>query len=134
MLARRSSLSNWLVLKRTLEISADGMTSPYLRNFIPSQPKIIFWDECRVDLVIAYRKLFQCPASWITLGVSPTGRDVYKVWLNDAAHVIASNRWVEGLRNLSNQADRSWIEENQVFLHVSERMYIPNQDGGADDA
>ena len=120
--------------ERTLEISADGMTSPYLRNFIPSQHKIIFWDECRVELVIAYRKLFQCPASWITLGVSPTGRDVYKVWLNDAAHVIASNRWMEGLAKVQNQADRNWIMENQVFLHVAERMYIPNADGEADDA
>ena len=74
--------------ERTLGISADGMTSPYLRNFIPSKHKVIFWDECPVDLIIAYRKLFQSPASGITLGVSPTGRDVYRVWLNEAAHVI----------------------------------------------
>ena len=117
--------------ERTLEISADGMTSPYLRNFIASQHKVIFWDECVVDMVIAYRKLFQCPASWITLGVSPTGRDVYRVWLNDAAHVIASNRWQQGLDNLVNPADRSWIEENQVYLRVTERMYIAAQGGGA---
>ena len=120
--------------ERTLEISADGMTSPYLRNFIPSQHKVIFWDECKVDLVIAYRKLFQCPASWITLGVSPTGRDVYRVWLNDAAHVIASNRWMAGLEKMKNVADRQWVEENQVFLHVSERMYIPREDAQAQDA
>ena len=119
--------------ERTLEISADGMTSPYLRNFIPSQHKVIFWDECQVDLVVAYRKLFQCPASWITLGVSPTGRDVYRVWLNDAAHVIASNRWMEGLWRLQNVADRQWIEENQMFLHVSERMYVLQEDGRAAD-
>ena len=120
--------------ERTLEISADGMTSPYLRNFIPSQHKVIFWDECKVDLVIAYRKLFQCPASWITLGVSPTGRDVYRVWLNDAAHVIASNRWMAGLEKMHNVADRQWVEENQVFLHVSERMYTPREDAQAQDA
>ena len=114
--------------EKTLEISADGMTSPYLRNFIPSQHRIIFWDECKVDLVIAYRKLFQCPASWITLGVSPTGRDVYRVWLNDAAHVIASNRWTANLEKMHNHADRAWIEENQVFLHVTERMYVLQED------
>ena len=64
---------------KNVEISADGMTSPYLRNFMPSKHKVIFWDECPVYLVSAYRKLFQCPASWITLGVSPTDRDVYSV-------------------------------------------------------
>ena len=110
----------------TLEISADGMTSPYLRNFISSKHKVIFWDECRVELIIAYRKLFQCPASWITLGVSPTGRDVYKVWLSDAAHVIASNRWQQDLAQLPNPADRRWVTENQVYLRVSAPMYIPS--------
>ena len=110
--------------EKTLEISADGMSSPYLRNFMPSKHKVIFWDECPVDLVIAYRKLFQCPASWITLGVSPTGRDVYRVWLNDAAHVIASNRWEDTLERLPNPADRNWLKENQVFLRVTDRMYV----------
>ena len=119
--------------ERTLETSADGTTSPYLRNFIPSKHKVICWDECPGDLIIAYRKLFRCPASGITRGVSPTGRDVYRVWLNEAAHVITAHRWEESLERWPNPVDRNWLKENQVFLRVTDRMYVPHQEGGAAD-
>ena len=108
----------------TLEISADGMTSPYLRNFQAEKHRVIFWDECQPKLVCMYRKLFQCPASWITLGVSPTGRDVYTVWVNDAVMIIASNCWLEALEELEKESDREWIRHNQVLLVVQEKMFL----------
>ena len=108
----------------TLEISADGMTAPYLRNFQAEKHRVIFWDECPPKLVSSYRKLFQCPASWITLGVSPTGRDVYSVWVNDAVMIIASNDWVESVEELGKESDRDWIRQNQVLLRVEGKMYI----------
>ena len=56
------------------------------------------------------------------------------VWLNEAAHVIASNRWEESLERWPNPADRNWLKENQVYyLRVTDRMYVPHQECGAAD-
>ena len=114
----------------TLEISADGMTSPYLLNFDPAHHRVIFWDECHPQMVVAHRKLFQSPASWITLGVSPTGRDAYTVWVNDAVMAIASNSWRAQVAGLEQASDRDWLHHNAVLLVVTEKMYIPEPVAG----
>ena len=114
----------------TLEISADGMTSPYLLNFDPKKHRVIFWDECHPKMVAANRKLFQTPASFITLGVSPTGRDAYQVWVNDAVMAICSNNWRAQVAELEQASDRDWLHHNQVLLVVAEKMYIPEPVAG----
>ena len=36
----------------------------------------------------------------LTLGVGPTGRDAYRVWVNEKVRVIGSNRWSDELSAL----------------------------------
>ena len=84
-----------------LELNAANCgTSPDLRGFERSKHKVILFAEASVDMVLQNRKLFQAPACYIDLGHSPTGRDVYKVFLNDACLVVASNRWTEQLEGV----------------------------------
>jgi len=113
----------------TLELNADSMRVPYLREFDPEVHKVIFWDECSVQLVVENRKLFQCPAAMITLGVSPTGRDAYRVWVNDAVMVIGSNRWSDELSALKNPSDAEWIRANMTHVIITSKMYIDPAEG-----
>ena len=109
--------------EEVLELNADGMRTPFLGNFDAAVHKVVFWDECLVQLVLDSRKLFQCPPAWITLGLSPTGRDAYRVWLNDCVMVIGSNSWSEQLAQLKRPSDEEWIRANQVHIIVTSKMF-----------
>ena len=109
--------------ENTLELNCAGIQHVNLRLFEPGKHKCIFWDEASVNLVLAHRKLFQCPACMVDLAHSPTGRDVYAVWVNDAVMVLGSNRWSLELESLACQADREWMEANQVLVLVKSPMY-----------
>ena len=107
-----------------LELNAEAMQHPTLLGLDSTTCKLIFWDECNAELVLRNRKLFQCPPAWISLGFSPTGRDVYNVWVNDLVMAISSNSWTEQLHALERPSDRAWLEQNTVHVHVSEKMWI----------
>ena len=96
-----------------------------LHGLDPSLHRLIFWDECKVKLVLDNRKLFQCPPSWIQLGFSPTGRDVYNVWLNDLVMAIGSNSWTEQVDALDRDSDKKWLAANIVRVEVATKMYMP---------
>ena len=111
--------------ERVLELNcASCGSSPDMRQFRADVHDAVLFDEGSVKLVLENRKLFQAPPCLVDLGHSPTGRDVYRVFLNDAVLVIASNRWVEDWRRLENRSDYDWIAANQVLVCVSERMYV----------
>ena len=107
-----------------LELNAESMDTPMLLGLDSSLHKLVFWDECKVQLVLDFRKLFQCPPTLIALGISPTGRDVYNVWLNDAVMAIGSNSWSEQVAALSRASDREWLVKNTVLVQVSAKMYV----------
>ena len=108
-----------------LELNAANCgRSPDLRQFNAIKHKVVLFDEAPVELVLENRKLFQAPACWIDLGHSPTGMSVYRVFLNDACLVIASNRWQEQLQALASLSDRHWIEANQVLVVIKEKMFL----------
>ena len=108
-----------------LELNAANCgRSPDLRQFNPAKHKVVLFDEASVELVLENRKLFQAPACWIDLGHSPTGMNVYRVFLNDSCLVIASNRWREQLQAIKNLSDRLWIEANQVLVMITEKMFV----------
>ena len=73
----------------TLERNAACNDHAHLRDFDPFVHKTNLWDAASLRMVLAQRKLFQCPACWADLGGSPTERDVYRAWLNDCLRVIA---------------------------------------------
>ena len=105
-----------------LELNADGMVKPVLLGFDAMVHRLIFWDECSARLVLENRKLFQCPPTWIALGFSPTGKDVYNVWVNDAVMAIGSNSWTEQVNALKRRSDEAWLRANTVHVTVSEPM------------
>ena len=71
------------------------------------------------------RKLCQCPPAWIQLGFSPTGRDVYNVWLNDLVMAIGSNSWTEQVSALDRDSDKAWLAANTVHVEVTTKMWMP---------
>ena len=101
----------------TLELNMAGSDDFCLRQFNPAIHKAIVWDEARPSVVSSQRKLFQCGPSWVDLGQSPTGAHVYRVWLNDAAMIVCSNKWTE-LVNGMKHSDAEWIRANQVHVTV----------------
>ena len=102
---------------------ANAACVPDLRAFDHETHKVVLFDEACVEMVLKNRKLFQAPACLIDLGHSPTGRDVYRVFLNDAVLVIASNKWTDEVANLASESDRAWIIANQVLVVVTESMF-----------
>jgi hypothetical protein len=102
----------------TLELNMAGSDDFCLRQFDPAIHKAIVWDEARPTVVSSQRKLFQCGPSWVDLGQSPTGAHVYRVWLNDSAMIVCSNKWTE-LMNDMKHSDAEWIRANQVLVKIS---------------
>ena len=111
-------------VEKTLELNCANCGShPDLRRFDADKHRCVLFDEGTVAMVAKNRKLFQAPAAFVDVGHSPTGRDVYWVFLNDAALVISSNKWSEQLNQIP-AGDRDWIEKNQVMVVVTAPMYI----------
>lgn len=93
-----------------------------LRSFIPLHHRSILWDEASPSMVAGQRKLFQCPATMVTLGQSATGMYAYSVWLNDTVMIINSNKWSEELQKLK-FSDAQWVMANQVLVTVKESLF-----------
>lgn len=108
---------------RTLELNcASCGTSPDLRQLDPERHRLVLFDEASPEMVLKNRKLFQAPAALVDLGHSPTGMNVYRVWLNDAVLVVNSNRWSSDCLKQSNE-DRAWLVANQVLVIVTAAMW-----------
>ena len=112
---------------KTLELNCAGVVAVNLRDYRPLEHKVVLWDEASPALVLGNRKLFQCPPCWIDLGHSATGSLVYKVWVNEAVFVIATNRWASALEELVRE-DREWLQANQVYVHVTQPLWLDDED------
>ena len=112
---------------KTLELNCAGVTAVNLRDYRPLEHKVVLWDEASPELVLENRKLFQCPPCWIDLGHSATGTLVYKVWVNEALFVIATNRWSSALQELVRE-DREWLQANQVHVLVDHPLWVEDDD------
>ena len=108
----------------TLELNCAATQHLVLREFNARQHRCIFLDEAPPEYVLKERKIFQCPSGWVELGASPTGNMTYKVWLNDACIVIASNTWTERVAQLG-LADQAWIKANSVCVRVEAPLWLP---------
>ena len=108
---------------RTLELNcASCGLSPDLRQMNPLLHRLVLFDEASPEMVLKNRKLFQAPATLVDLGHSPTGMNVYRVWLNDAVLVVNSNRWSADCLKQSHE-DRAWLAANQVLVFVNAPMW-----------
>jgi hypothetical protein len=112
---------------RTLELNcANCANSPDLRQHCALTHKVVLFDEAPPSLVAANRKLFQAPCCWVDRGHSPTGRDVYRVFLNDSLLVVCSNGWSRQCMQPSMAPDdREWLVANSVHVVVDEPMFLP---------
>ena len=110
---------------RTLELNcANCGTSPDLRQHCALTHKVVLFDEAPASLVAANRKLFQAPCCWVDLGHSPTGRDVYRVFLNDSLLVVCSNGWSRQCMQGLAPDDREWLVANSVHVVLDEPMFL----------
>ena len=106
------------------ELNAEAMVKPVLTGLDSTMHKLIFWYECLLQFVLNNRKFFQCPPAWIQLGFSPTGRDVYRVWLNDGVMAIGSDSWTGQLDSPSRASGRGWIVKNTFRIKLTSKMWI----------
>lgn len=110
---------------QTLELNcASCGRNPDLRQHDSLRHRCILFDEASPELVLANKKLFQAPATWVDLGHSPTGRDVYRVFLNEAVLVVCSNGWSGQCALLKCEEDKEWLQKNSVLVIVHGPMYI----------
>ena len=110
-----------------LELNCAALKDICLRGFKSQVHRCIFWDECKPQLVVENRKVFQCPAVWIDLGHSGTGQYVYKVWLAGAVMIIAANGWTSQVDSMTCKDDRDWLHANAKVLEVKEPMWLSAQ-------
>jgi len=97
-----------------------------LRQFRAHQHRCVLFDEASAALVLHNRKVFQAPPTWVDLGHSPTGRDIYSVFLADAVLVVNSNRWSEELEKIkkTSVSDHAWLVANMCLVKVSSKLYV----------
>jgi hypothetical protein len=106
-----------------VDVNCSGVLDPPLRSFDMRAHSLILFDEASVQMVLKNRKLFQAPNALVTLGTSPTNRDAYSVYLNDTLLVICSNSWTLQV-SLTPSVDAEWIRKNQVYVDVSEPLWV----------
>ena len=92
------------------------------RPLLWNEHKAILWDEASPTLVAENRKVFQHPACWVDMGHSPTGQHLFRVFLNDACSIIATNSWESQLEEMSEE-DRDWLAANVVMFKVTRPLW-----------
>ena len=110
---------------KLLELNCGSTSFVNLRDFDWEQHEGILFDEATPSLVARERKVFQCPPVELDLGHSPTGRDVYKVFINGSLLVISTNRWRSELDTRLPE-DREWVVANSVYVHVTAPLWDPS--------
>ena len=96
---------------------------PDLREYDPTEIDLILLDEMPVAGILRQKKLFQCPPALVQLGTSATNAFSYQVWLHQKLLVVCTNTWFEELQKLG-AADRNWLVDNSVVVHVTEPLYV----------
>jgi len=108
-----------------LRLNCMSILYPPLREFDQADHKLICFDEASVEFVLKNKYLFQCPNSLVQVGVSPTCKDVYHVYLHFTFLVVTSNTWQIQMEVLKNKCfeDWDWIEKNSWHYKVSGKLY-----------
>ena len=95
---------------QTLELNMAGCVEPDLRSWDPQKHKLILYDECSPEQMVAQKKLFQAGPSPVTLGSSRTNCLSYSVWVYGARMVCCSNTWLSDL--------------NTIVVNVTSPLYL----------
>ena len=109
--------------EKTLEVNAANEESPNLISFSHLRHRAILLDEAPPSMVLANRKMFQCPNAMVQLAQSKTSCHAYEVYLNDTLIIICSNSWSTSVSR-SPAAEADWIRANQVLVNIIEPMWL----------
>jgi hypothetical protein len=110
--------------EKTLELNCSSCGEhPDLRGHDPLRHRCVLFDEAEPRMVLRNRKAFQAPPCEVDMGHSPTGRDVYRVFLNDSVLVVCSNVWSPLFARLENESDREWLSANSVHIVLHGPMF-----------
>ena len=89
-------------------------------------------------MVLRNRKMFQCPNTFVQLGMSATNMYSYGVYLSDCMLVLCSNSWASQLMATPSEG-ADWVRSNQVYVHVDRPLWLkpgdaPEQPGSTSSA
>ena len=108
--------------QHTLEVNCASGGEVNLKELNLEKHKAVLLDEASPQMMAGQRKLFQCPAAWISLGNSATNCHSYEVCLYGIPLIICSNKWTQELEALSAE-DREWVEKNTVHIKIKAKLY-----------
>jgi len=109
--------------RNTLEVNCASGGEVNLKELDLEKHKAVLLDEATPEMVLQQRKLFQCPAAWISLGNSTTNCHAYDVCLYRIPIIICSNNWSYKLNKLT-PVDAAWIQENTCHVSVQEKLWL----------
>ena len=101
---------------------------PDLRRHDSEQHACILFDEGPPS-ILANRKLLHAPATWVDVGHSPIGRDVYKVFITKAVLIVCSSGWSAQCDALKLQEEKECLQPNSVFVVLHGPMCITDNRG-----
>jgi len=109
---------------RTLDVNcASCEGEPPLRSYDPVFHEAILLDEASAELIVRNKKMMQGPPDPVELGSTQSNMFTYCVFVCRKKLIVSSNKWAEQLTELSD-SDRSWLEANQIYIPVTEPLYV----------
>ena len=103
--------------ERCFVADCSGKNHPDLRGFQHGTHAVLLFDEISAERVIESKKLFQAGNEAVLCGSSPTNQFSYNVNVHQTMLIVASNKWSEQLRKLS-EDDYQWLAQNSLHLWI----------------
>ena len=108
---------------RALELNMAATDTPDLKLYDAVRHDLILFDEMKARDVLLHKKLFQAPASMISMGNSATNCHAYTRWLHQKLLVVSTNRWHINLAQLPS-VDADWLKANAVTIQIVLPLWI----------
>ena len=106
---------------RTLVVDVQHAAHPDMRAYRRGFHRAVLLDEmASVEFIVQNKKLLQAHVDGAILGQSATQLYTYEVFLWRTPIMVTTNNWE---RTKLNEADRNWIDENCIAVHIAEPVY-----------
>ena len=107
-----------------LEINCSGgVKVPDVRAYDRDEVPGIFFDEAKLDMIIAQKKLFQSTNRHVKLGQTTSGQYSYDVYAHKCMMVVANNTYLTDYKSLSEE-DAAWLDDNCVVVFVQKGIFF----------
>lgn len=101
--------------------NCQGVKEPYLIGYSKRTHKAILMDECKPEVVLSNKQLFQANADGCITGQTPSGQYVKYWWLYQVPLIICTNEWL-GEKEKADPAN-AWLLENSVVVEILDKAY-----------